>query len=308
MMGLRNKTLFLLLSLALSQSVYANNENESEAQAREKGYLREQIRQAWKSVNPEVFDFRGYAGESGNVDHDATHWEPPGVNQGLYSRASANPILLDDSYPTINLILEDFRDPEGVVPYNAKFVQDVEVGVGFKRGDWRFEAIGQWTRFHVSEPEFHSLDFAPIVLTDFTFTVGGEPFSHRISTDRIHDFTLTVEGKPFRGVLDHLGLLGGLFRDWHLSETQDEVIYLGSAFGPVIVNLGNDHYYLRDDWVKHLQVEAGYMQAITGNTNFQIGVEWAWYGDVDYGDLELGSHQKLTVKASLINFYGNKKK
>ena len=118
-------------------------------------------------------------------------------NEGLFTTVHFNPV-----FNNLNPVFE-VSIYEGNVPYDAKFVQNVDLGLGWKDGDRniRYQVKGKWIRFHVDSPT-------------------GLPAE--------------IEFAPLPGsVLDQFGITGGAYYDHNFAEesNNEKIFYAGSEIG-----------------------------------------------------------------------------
>ena len=263
-----------LLSTFILNMAYANDEPTS-LDSRERGYIQGSLEKFWK----ENFHTSLKNSENAEVNYEAAteayFYNNDNINQGLYISGSINPILYAPN-PNFAIVFDDIK-MSGAVPYNTKFLQSTEVGLGYKFKNVRVEGDVKWIRFHLGTPQVHTAEIASLP----TYGENGESYADQIQ------FTIDEDAQA-----DNIGFLGKLYYDWDLTDFDFDgaFIYVGSGFG--VVRSGATEATEAADWTSIFNIDLGTILELTDSTHFKVGYEYMRFGATDYGAITLDPYDR----------------
>ena len=273
---MNNKILVILLSLTLSYTVNANNENvqDTESIGYNRAQLREQIATAWQSIQPDTVL---------NEDNPSPISLPPCTtrchlsttsnpcscerlekksHQDKYIVISFTPIVFNSNTPHVQSNIFDFANLEGKIALKTEFLQDVEFGLGLRRGALRFEGGLRYTRLHVN---------GDIKIEDID--VYHDPVSIWDLFDQIDKLEYHLTDFP-RETIDTLGPVAGIAYDIGR-------FYIGGKAGLVRASVGNILSEV-NDWTSFYQVNFGITEELTDNLDFQAGYDYSRFNETRF--------------------------
>ena len=133
-----------------------------------------------------------------------------------------------------NLLFLILVRSKGAIALKTEFLQDVEVGLGVRRGALRFEGGLKWTRTHVDDliiNDVNILDdpFEDLFIEEF-FNLTFEEFENYFSRLNTLDYYLE---RLSRETIDALGPVGGIVYEY------EDLFYVGGKIGLVRASVGN---------------------------------------------------------------------
>ena len=170
-----------------------------------------------------------------------------GFNHTLYAPNPAFMVVVDNA--TVG----------GTVPLNAKFLENVEIGVGHKgklHDAVRLEANFKWNKLHLGHPNIHNIEYAHMPM-DMAMEMGMD--------------TMDTEMMPRYGdVMNNIGAVTGIFVDWNRAKdsSYNEIFYLGTT----LAVFKSSVHGLDDDWTFANQVKFGAITTLTKTLDLEYGV------------------------------------
>ena len=223
-----NKLFIILLSAILSYTANASNETVQGINTDDnynRIQLREQLATAWQNIQPEV------TLTINQENPQITNNSNTENNQDKYIIISINPGFFHTPTPEIGAA-DSFLEVKSIVPFRTELAQDIEAGLGLRKGALRFEGGGlRWIRFHASnnldETIFwENLDIA--YLNDRNILPNPYAFD---ALDAL--FYRFGHGE----IVDNLGIVGGIVYDIQIAN--ENVFYVGGKIGALRASLGH---------------------------------------------------------------------
>ena len=271
---MNNKILVILLSLTLSYTANANNEivQDTESIGYDRVQLREQIATAWQNTPPVTADQITCPintcplSESNNESH-----------QNKYIVISFNPGFFHTPPPNFNTV-GSLAEMDGVLPLQTELAQDIEAGLGIKRGSLRFEVGGRWIRFHMSDPRITHIEFPDIFWGDVDVVV---------SQSHFHDNPILAEFDAldrfsYGQSIDNFGVVGGVAYDIKIAG--EDVFYVGGKVGLLRASLGhiiND----TNDFTTLYQLDVGVTKEVARNLAIQLGLQYSKTDETNFNHI-----------------------
>ena len=296
---MNNKILVILLSLTLSYAANANNENVQDTETIDynRTQLREQIARAWQNISSATV-----------LNQDTSHPQVPippvplcttrclnatsnpcnckrlekKSHQDKYIVISFTPIGVNNTPYTESNIF-DFANIKGEMALKTELLQDIEFGLGLKRGALRFEGGLKWTRAHVDGYSIDDVDFSDSLYY----------FDQFFQYDILRDYLEYLS----RQTIDVLGPVGGVAYDIGR-------FYIGGKVG--LVRASMDHMLGEvNDWTPLYQVDFGVIKEITDNLDLQAGYQYSIINETgfienDFAATSVAPYKRHAVRFSLL--------
>ena len=256
--------MILLLGLGLSYTAYAedgNNLSDSEIDARNTGYILQQFEfiEAWEDAIPEASlrqeDVLSYQGSPRTNEHDG--------NQLYLTFVTNHTFYAQD--PEFMVIVDDYSDVGGKIPFNTKLLQNIEFGVG-QRGwlgdDVRLAFNLKWDRVHMGQPDIHTGDGRMMMYAHMPKDMAMGPATEMGMTPHYGD------------IMNNVGPSVGIFLDRNkaANSSYNEIFYIGTSLALLRSSLpGFD-----GDWTVANQVHFGGIATLTNTIDIDLGVTGTW--------------------------------
>ena len=294
---MNNKILVILLSLTLSYAANANNENvqDTENIGYNRTQLREQIARAWQNISSAtvlnqntspppvpICTTRCLSTTSNPCGRSCKRLEKKS-HQGKYIVISFTPIGVNNTPYTESNIF-DFANLEGEIALKTELLQDVEFGLGLKRGALRFEGGLKWTRAHVDGYSIDDVDF---------YDSPEDYFYQFFQYDILRDYLEYLS----RQTIDVLGPVGGVAYDIGR-------FYIGGKVGLVRASMGHMLGEV-NDWTPLHQVDFGVIKEITDNLDLQAGYQYSiinktGFIENDFAATSVAPYKRHAVRLGLL--------
>ena len=275
---MNNKILVILLSLTLSYTVNANNENvqdDTESIGYNRAQLREQIATAWQSIQPDTVLNQGTPSPIPlhppcttrchlSTTSNPCSCEKLETNQDKYIVIGFTPVVFNNNTPHAQSNIFDFANLEGKIALKTEFLQDVEFGLGLRRGALRFEGGLRYTRLHINGyTEIENIDIYhnPVSIWDLFDQVDKLNYL-------LKDFS--------RETIDTLGPVAGIAYDIGR-------FYIGGKVGLVRAGMGTEGILSEmNDLTSFYQVNFGIIEELTNNLDLQAGYDYSRFNETRF--------------------------